>query len=450
MRELKQDWRDIFQGFKIALDPKKMLMGFVWAYFAIIFAFIVLWLLPAEVAQPAERALGTCVSEPVKTGATVVKWCGAVVEGRVSLVEQLTQWRSSACAWLGAFTWKSALSTAGLGLVYAALMLILWALLGGPILRMCAVQFLRDETIPFAEASEFARKKRWSFFWAPLTPFIVAAILCIPIVVLGAIGQIPWLGPLIVAIFFIFAILTGLFIVLVLIGGVFGMGLMGPTIAVEGTDSFDAIARSFGYVYQRPWRFIWYYLVAGAYGFVVTVFVAVVAYLTFMVPAWLCCWAMGAKFGPVMDLLNNWHFQGEVEWGLVKFAAWVIKILAVFVAGLVLGFMVSYCCAVHTIIYALLRRAVDGTEMNEIYMEEEEEDFSAFEATPPSEAAAEAAEKKPEEERAEEKAEESAEKESEEAEAAEEKEPEEEASKTKKKKKKAKKSKRKRPKRRKK
>ena len=39
---------------------------------------------------------------------------------------------------------------------------------------------------------------------------------------------------------------------LILLGLTGGFNLMYPTIAVEGSDSFDAISRSFSYVYARP------------------------------------------------------------------------------------------------------------------------------------------------------------------------------------------------------
>lgn len=401
MRELRKDWRDIFQGFRIALDPKKMLLGLVWAYCAIILAAALLALLPGDVASPCQQVMIKCVKNPVAAGCDLVRWCGMVAEGRASLVEKLAGLRAASCTYLADFTWKTALCAGSLFLVYVLATLLLWANLGGPILRLCAVQFLRDETIPLAEATEFAKQKRWSFFWSPLTSFIVVGLLCLPIIALGVIGRIPWLGPLVVAAFFICAILTGLFMALVLIGGVFGIGLMGPTIAVEGTDTFDAISRAFGYVYQKPWRFIWYNLVATAYGFVVTVFVATVAYLSFMMPARICAWAMGHNFEEIMNLLRYWDFVESPGW-TVWLAAWVVKILAVFVAGTVLGFIVSYWCTSQTIIYALLRKDVDGTDMTEIYMEEEEEDFAAFEAAAPAEAETAPAEEKAEEASAEE------------------------------------------------
>src|SRR3712207_1254606 len=53
---------------------------------------------------------------------------------------------------------------------------------------------------------------------------------------------------------------------LVLLGTLGGFNLMYPTVAVEGSDSFDAISRSFSYVYAKPWRMLFYSLVAIAYG----------------------------------------------------------------------------------------------------------------------------------------------------------------------------------------
>ena len=60
---------------------------------------------------------------------------------------------------------------------------------------------------------------------------------------------------------------------LVLLGTVGGFNLMYPTIAVEGSDSFDAISRTFSYVYARPWRMLFYTLVAIVYGALCYLFV---------------------------------------------------------------------------------------------------------------------------------------------------------------------------------
>src|SRR5438034_10546778 len=59
---------------------------------------------------------------------------------------------------------------------------------------------------------------------------------------------------------------------------------MYSTISTEGSDTFDALSRSYNYVFQSPWNYIWYSLVAVLYGAVLVFFVvfmgSLVVYLT--------------------------------------------------------------------------------------------------------------------------------------------------------------------------
>ena len=59
---------------------------------------------------------------------------------------------------------------------------------------------------------------------------------------------------------------------------------IGRVIRSEGSDTFDALSRSYNYVFQSPWNYIWYSLVAVAYGAVLVFFVgfmgSFVVYLT--------------------------------------------------------------------------------------------------------------------------------------------------------------------------
>src|SRR5438034_1865064 len=59
---------------------------------------------------------------------------------------------------------------------------------------------------------------------------------------------------------------------------------MYSTINTEGSDTFDALSRSYNYVFQSPWNYIWYSLVAILYGAVLVFFVvfmgSLVVYLT--------------------------------------------------------------------------------------------------------------------------------------------------------------------------
>ena len=70
----------------------------------------------------------------------------------------------------------------------------------------------------------------------------------------------------------------------VLLIGLVGYPLMYATLSTEGSDTFDALSRSYNYVFQAPWNYIWYGVVAVLYGTILVFFVcfmgSLVVYLT--------------------------------------------------------------------------------------------------------------------------------------------------------------------------
>ena len=170
---------------------------------------------------------------------------------------------------------------------------------------------------------------------------------------------------------------------------------MNPTISTEGSDSFDALSRSYSYVLSNPWHYLWYSLVALAYGAVVLFFVGFMGSLMVNLgkwgvsltdirsdrdPAYLCIYAP-TSFG-WRDLLlsggnevvtatgapvhpEDWHWYNNV--GAVMVAFWLYLVFL-----MVIGFGYSYFWSASTIIYLLMRRKVDDTEMDEVYVEEDE------------------------------------------------------------------------------
>ena len=86
-----------------------------------------------------------------------------------------------------------------------------------------------------------------------------ASVFAIQLVLLGFIMRIGVLAFL-AALVWPFVILLGLMMAVLLIGALVGWPLMWATVSVEGTDAFDALSRSYAYVYHRPWRLLWYAL----------------------------------------------------------------------------------------------------------------------------------------------------------------------------------------------
>ncbi|MFL5339956.1 MAG: hypothetical protein ACJ8F7_07385 [Gemmataceae bacterium] len=309
-----------------------------------------------------------------------------------------------------------------------------WALFGGAITRMAAVELAGKEPVTMRQAVRFTLKRYLSYLCGPLVPFALIAVLVVVSIVFGVIQLIPFVGDIVNGILWPLILLIGLGMALLLVGLV-GYPLMYPTISTEGSDTLDALSRSYNYVYQSPWQFIWLSLVAICYGAAVVFFVGFVGSLTVYLGKWgmsntpgiqsfnrspeylfiytptsfgwretLLEGSRGArlttlqeeelallrrtedekardpdyesKLKTVRDLkasaeadYNNW--LGEFYWynkvGAALVAFWVTLLFL-----MVLGFGYSFFWTTSTMIYLLMRRKVDDTDLDEVYLEEED------------------------------------------------------------------------------
>jgi hypothetical protein len=187
-----------------------------------------------------------------------------------------------------------------------------------------------------------------------------------------------------------------------------GYPMMYTTLSTEGSDTFDALSRSYNYVYESPWHYLWYSVVAVAYGAVLVLFVVVVGSLaTYLAkwgvskfPAWgadrspeyLFVYApeslgwrklltdgspaaineLGEPINPdeYNRYMENYAWYNHAGAALTSF--WVHLVFL-----MVIGFGYSYFWTASTQMYLLMRRRVDETEMDEVYVEEEAPDAPA-------------------------------------------------------------------------
>lgn len=275
--------------------------------------------------------------------------------------------------------------------LYAIWFLLIWAIFGGAICRIAAVHAGRDEKISVRQALRFSTSKLLSFFCAPLIPLIIILILGFLMAVGGLLMYIPGgIGPILVGIFFFLPLLAGFIITLVATGTVGGFNLMYPTIAVEGSDSFDAISRSFSYIFARPWRMIFYTVLSIIYGALCFLFVRYFVYvmlgMTHFFVQWLL-WSKPGRYWPEIwptpsdqDLAYHINYQA-LAW-TEQVSAFLIAFWVYIVLALLAAFVVSFYFSSNTLIYYLMRREVDATEMDDVYVEETDEEFG--EPTPTS------------------------------------------------------------------
>jgi hypothetical protein len=278
------------------------------------------------------------------------------------------------------------------GLIFTAWFLVVWSIFGGAICRIAAVHVARDEKIAVRQALRFSIGKVLSFVFAPVIPLAIFFALGAALALVGLVLlHVPYVGPIVVGGLFIVAIAAAFVMALVLLGMVGGFNLMYPTIAVEGSDSFDAISRSFSYVYARPWRMVFYTLLAVLYGALTYLFVRFFVFLLLSLAHYFVGWFMSpAGVANRWDVLwpwqpFDWQWLGgrlayepkyqSLNWGQ-KAGAGLLSFWVYMTITLVGAYAVSFYFSANTIIYFLLRREVDATELDDVYVEEIEEEFS--------------------------------------------------------------------------
>jgi hypothetical protein len=198
-------------------------------------------------------------------------------------------------------------------------------------------------------------------------------IAVIPVAILCLLLKID-IGVLLVGIIWPVVLLCGLLLAILLVGLLFGWPLMWPTISAEGTDSFDALSRSYSYTYQRPVHYLFYAAVAGVLGMLAWVVVLIFAHGVITFSYWAASWGSGTdriqEIRQIAGASPGVAGHGIFDLGSRAIGFWVrvVKYLAV-------GFLFSYFWCAATYIYFLLRQAVDATEIDEVAVEEEAEAY---------------------------------------------------------------------------
>ncbi len=277
-------------------------------------------------------------------------------------------------------------------IIFAAIILAVISIAGGAICRISALQVARGEKPGLTEALRYSIKSFTSFVTAPIAPITIIIFIGIFVFLLGLIGNIPRAGELIVSIGIPLALIAGALITVVVIGTIAGFNLMFPAVAYDGSDCFDAISRSFSYIYARPWRMLSYTSIAMVYGSICYIFVRFFAFLSLLICHWflrLGLWAQNSnheinkleaiwpepEFMKLLDpsslALTNWT---------EKVAAFLIYLFLLVVIGLIVSFIINFYFSANTIIYSLMRNKVDNTALEDIYTPSDEAEIEP--ATP--------------------------------------------------------------------
>jgi len=399
------DWRRCFQfleilrSFRMAIHPANLILCFVGLAASFGLAVLVDQL-PAPVGHTEEQIYGRSFFEHLYLISTTTLWGDwslPYVEGRTwddflaFMMAPATGVRQLVT--LAVAYWER---TPWFALVNTVLMLGIWALVGGAVTRVAAVRVAREESVPMKQALCFSARKWPSTVTSPLIPFGVLVFLAIMVgVFTGLPLMIPYVGEWLVGILLVLPLLMGVVLALIFIGGAFSVGLQWPTIAAEGSDSFDAISRSISYISSRPWKYLFSTVFSVIYGCATFILVKFVAFLTLRITheaVGAFSWGQGeatekiSRLWEVPTLSHPWPAPGFEQFWSEPTAAYLFIFWAWVVLGVMMAFLVSFFFCSQTVIYFLMRKSVDATDLEEVYMEEAEEEELPLEGgaeTPP-------------------------------------------------------------------
>jgi hypothetical protein len=159
-------------------------------------------------------------------------------------------------------------------------------------------------------------------------------------------------------------LLGALVLAILAIGVAAGWPLMVACVGVERGDSFQAISTAFSYLYQRPLHYAFYALVALAVAIPALAAAGLFADATGTLALWAASFGMGHdRTTAVLDGMGS--AAAEAPWGIRALGFWSRGL-----ESLLGSFGWGYFWSIATAAYMLLRQDVDGTELDEVVIDE--------------------------------------------------------------------------------
>ena len=275
----------------------------------------------------------------------------------------------------------------GFMVLYLLYAFALTTLFGAAICRVAAMDACKHEHISAFAGLRFALDNWVQVMIAPLIPLGIVVLIRLALALSGwAFFNLPGLD-VVGAVLFGLMLLGGFISAMLLIGFAFGVNLLTPGIAVEGTDAFDAVSRAYNYVVGRLWRYLFYTAVVIVYGAVTYLLIGLVVFSTIWVTK--ACLASGAvaevtegttRLNAMMPDPRWGQLLPETDWdnlsGTGTVAAALLMVWMQLLIAVLPAFAVSYYFNAQTWVYLLLRRSADLVEFDDVYVEPEPAEVS--------------------------------------------------------------------------
>ena len=260
-------------------------------------------------------------------------------------------------------------------IVDAFWLLLVWSFVGGVITRIAVVQIGREERIGLQEAFCFVRGKYVSYLMSPLFVMVACAVLSLPILGISAMLNFD-IGVVLAGVLWVLVVIAGIAIAVLLTGLFFGWPLMWPTISAEESgDVYEATSRSFAYTFQAPLQYFGFALIIFAMWVPGVVIVQSFAVLVEQVVFTVAGISGGSTMDDVQQFLKTGAMDNDSPAGIYALGVNIIGGIHWIGHAVADAFCISFFFCSSAGVYLLLRRFVDQTEIDEVFVVDEKNKY---------------------------------------------------------------------------
>lgn len=256
-------------------------------------------------------------------------------------------------------------------LVGTLLSMAVWSFFGLAIARVCLLRLTRNETIGIDDAFDFAFDHWLAGFGGVSIPLAAALALCIPAALVGVLMSFDF-GAAIVSLLWPLVLVLATVMSLLLFGLSYAWPLIVSSAACEGQNAFDAMTRAFAYIFQRPMHCLGYAVVAMLFGGFCWLVVAHLCDSVINLSYWSTSWGvnLGSVAQPRAEVLQGLTSDVDSS-SMLSFAQGTIDFWNGMLQTVAAAFLYGLFWCMASAVYLLLRKDVDDTEMDEIYIVDE-------------------------------------------------------------------------------
>ena len=269
---------------------------------------------------------------------------------------------------------------------------------GTAVSKITFEQLRGDEFFEVKSALSFAFKNWTSVIFSPTIVAAFVGIIVIAGILLGLIGLIPYVGPVVVGLFSIIAFFASLFIVYLVIVFIFTITLSPAVVGSTKNDIFDTLFEVFSSFNDQTWRVVWYQFLTGLFAIIGTFILGFLSSLSILIGKTILKLIMKGKIETLLEggeyfLKINpafgtqiFSFFERMGFGVVFYPPsfsypnigfLIGQILVGIVFYIILFFILGYGLSIwfsgNVFVYTIIVKKKDNKNLLEMYGEEEAE-----------------------------------------------------------------------------